>query len=140
MRSASLHGAELTPLRRMVLEILLRNDGPMRAYDLIDALGRRLGRRISPPTIYRALEFLQSRGFALKIETCNAFMALETGRKREGALLLCRACGSAALIEIDGMGGLLEEKAKEFGFRVERPVLEIQGSCASCRAAEAPAP
>jgi Fur family zinc uptake transcriptional regulator len=58
----------LTSTRRRVLELLLEGDGPLKAYDLIAAFGEG-GEPAKPPTVYRALEFLERLGFAHRIES-----------------------------------------------------------------------
>ena len=63
----------LTAPRRRVLELLLESDGPMKAYDLIAAYGEG-GEPAKPPTVYRALEFLERLGFAHRIESLNAYV------------------------------------------------------------------
>ena len=59
-------GAQLTTLRRQVLELLWESGRPTGAYELIEALKLRNSRRVGPPTIYRALEFLMSQRFVLE--------------------------------------------------------------------------
>ena len=45
-------GETLTPLRRRVLELLIDQPGPAKAYDLL----HQLSAQAKPPTIYRALD------------------------------------------------------------------------------------
>ena len=52
-------GENLTPLRRKVLELLMDQQGPAKAYDLLPLLDTDKG-QAKPPTIYRALDFLAS--------------------------------------------------------------------------------
>ncbi len=47
-------GLRLTANRRRVLEIIWRGHGPVKAYDIIDAMNG-AGQRTAPPTVYRAL-------------------------------------------------------------------------------------
>src|SRR4051794_40835295 len=63
----------LTPPRRRVLELLLSAEGPQKAYDLIAAYGDH-GEPAKPPTVYRALDFLERLGFAHRIESLNAYV------------------------------------------------------------------
>jgi len=50
-------GRRLTPIRRKVLELLLRHGRSLKAYELLDAM-RAVHPGAAPPTVYRALEFL----------------------------------------------------------------------------------
>ncbi len=59
-------GVRFTPLRRIAYEVLLAAGGPASAYDLQRALELRLGRRVSPPTVYRATALVSAVGGARK--------------------------------------------------------------------------
>jgi hypothetical protein len=52
----NIRDARLTPVRRRVLELILRADQPTGAYALLAELQRGRG-KLGPPTIYRALDF-----------------------------------------------------------------------------------
>ncbi len=128
-------GETLTPLRRRVLTLLLDQEGPAKAYDLLDGLKGEHG-AAKPPTIYRALEFLVRLGLAHRIESKNAFVACDIGAcARSTIFLLCEQCGAAS--EADA-GHALEDvaqAAKRAGFELRRTMLEASGLCATCRRA-----
>ena len=63
-----------TPVRRKVLELLLREHRALGAYAILDML-REAGFASQPPVAYRALEFLTEHGFVHKIERLSAFVA-----------------------------------------------------------------
>ena len=58
-------GVRLTSLREQVLELVWQSHKPLGAYTLIDMLAQASTRRIAPPTIYRALDFLLEEGTEL---------------------------------------------------------------------------
>ncbi len=67
-------GVRLTGLRRQVLGLILETpDAPTGAYDLLDRLRAHRG-GAAPPTVYRALEFLQEHGFVHRLERLSAFV------------------------------------------------------------------
>jgi len=128
-------GAKLTPLRRRVLEIVLASHKPMGAYDVLATLARD-GGRPAPPTVYRALDFLQAKGFVHRIDSLNAFVAcFAPGRTHRSRFFLCRACGRASEIEDAALDLALAAAAKRAGLRVERETIEITGVCAECASA-----
>src|SRR3954468_11183205 len=91
----------LTTPRRRVLELLLESDGPLKAYDLIAAFGE-TGEPAKPPTVYRALEFLERLGFAHRIESLNAYVPCRLeGAGHKAAFLICECCGAAEEFEPD---------------------------------------
>src|SRR5665213_639190 len=67
-------GQKLTPARRRVLELLMQAGQPVKAYDLISAFSDE-GGAAKPPTVYRALEFLERQGLAHRIESLSAYVA-----------------------------------------------------------------
>ena len=129
-------GAQLTTLRRQVLELLWESGRPTGAYELIEALKLRNSRAVGPPTVYRALEFLMSQRFVLKIESRNAYVPCAHPERRHDCLFfICSNCGVSAESEDPRVEQLLAEDAAVLGFRVTRRVVEVEGTCGSCIAA-----
>lgn len=125
-------GLRLTPLRRRVLELVWRSHEPVKAYDVLDQL-RGEHRGAAPPTVYRALDFLQQQGFVHKIESLNAFLGCGEPRARhQSQFLICRGCGEAAELADEDISRLLREKAGAVGFRIDDQTIEIMGCCAEC--------
>ncbi len=135
-------GLRLTAGRRQVLNVLLASHVPVAAYEIMDRIGAE-GRRPSPISVYRALDFLVANRFVHRIESRNAFLACahdhdgEAGDGREPTLvfLLCEACGAAAEAEPQGLATVLGDLADGEGFKVSTSVLEVRGLCARCIAA-----
>jgi Fur family zinc uptake transcriptional regulator len=122
----------LTSPRRRVLELLLEADGPLKAYDLIAAYGES-GEAAKPPTVYRALEFLERLGFVHRIESLNAFVPCRLdGESHAAAFLICDCCGAAEEFEPDFAPGRAAAEAK--GYQVSSVTLEARGLCPACRA------
>ena len=129
-------GAQLTTLRRQVLELLWESGRPTGAYELIEALKLRNSRPVGPPTVYRALEFLMSQGLVSKIESRNAYVPCAHPERRHDCLFfICKDCGATAELEDPRIEQLLAEHAADLGYRVTRRVVEVVGTCASCIAA-----
>ena len=123
----------LTGPRRRVLELLLGAGGPQKAYDLIAAFGTQ-GEAAKPPTVYRALEFLERLGFAHRIESLNAYVAChrhETGHR--AAFLICGCCGTASEFEPDLDAPIAV--AAPAGYLVQAVTLEARGLCPACQRA-----
>lgn len=122
----------LTAPRRRVLELLLSADAPMKAYDLIAAFGDQ-GEPAKPPTVYRALEFLERLGFAHRIESLNAYVPCRIQGGHVAAFLICDCCGEAAEFQPDLAPQLTAVAA--LGYEVRAVTLEARGLCAGCRGA-----
>jgi Fur family zinc uptake transcriptional regulator len=121
----------LTPPRRRVLALLLEADSPLKAYDLIAAYGES-GEPAKPPTVYRALEFLERLGFAHRIESLNAYVPCRlTGAAHSAAFLICDCCGAAEEFDPDFSAELAVAEAR--GYAVSSVTLEARGRCPACR-------
>lgn len=128
-------GFRLTPLRAAVLRIIARSRRPLGAYALLVLLEREVGRKHTPPTIYRALDFLLEIGSILRVESRNAYIL----RNHPGApvLFLCDTCDSSVAIESPGLAELIESNAATLRFHISRPVIECSGTCDRCAEATA---
>lgn len=122
----------LTTSRRRVLELLLGADAPLKAYDLIAAFGVD-GEPAKPPTVYRALEFLERLGFAHRIESLNAYVPCRIQGGHVAAFLICDCCGEAAEFQPE-LERSLDAAAKSQGYAVRAVTLEARGLCAACQA------
>ncbi|WP_291843298.1 transcriptional repressor [Maricaulis sp.] len=121
-------GEKLTPVRKRVLELVLEADGPVKAYDLLEALKPGPG-SAKPPTVYRALDFLMTAGLVHKVEALNAFVGCSHAHDDGGAeLYICSDCGNVE----ERHGAPLPMNAPA-GFVIQRSVVEHFGQCANCR-------
>ena len=121
----------LTPPRRRVLELLLAADGPQKAYDLIAAYGDQ-GQPAKPPTVYRALEFLERLGLAHRIESLNAYVPCRRDDQgHRAAFLICDCCGAAQEFEPDLSASIAA--AAPAGYLVRAATLEARGLCLACQ-------
>lgn len=138
MSLCSARGAHLTELRRQILELLWESGRPTGAYDLIEALKHRTSRSVGPPTVYRALEFLIAQGLVSRIESRNAYVPCTHPERRQDCLFfICGSCGTSVEVENRRIAELLIEDADVLGFRMTRPVIEVEGTCARCLATDA---
>jgi Fur family zinc uptake transcriptional regulator len=125
-------GLRLTDLRLAVLEEVAEN-GPVSAYRLMALLSNRLGRRVDPPTVYRALAFLVSAGLVARLETRSAYVARDRpGQAQLSVLLVCDRCESTIEYEDPEVLRQLKGDAAALGFRLGTPIIECSGTCERC--------
>ena len=125
-------GLRLTPVRRRVLEILLKEHRAVGAYAILDLL-REAGFGSQPPVAYRALDFLIEQGFVHKIRRLNAFVAcVQPGPSHSPAFLICRLCDAVAEARLAPVESALGAAARAAGFHLEGTVVEAQGVCPAC--------
>ncbi len=129
-------GARLTTLRKRVLELVWQSHRPMGAYDLLETLAREDDRRPAPPTVYRALDFLQEQGLVHRIASLNAFIGCASPEhSHQGHFLICRHCRVAIELDQTLIQPAITRAARQINFVVEAETVEIAGLCAHCQEA-----
>ena len=129
-------GERMTAPRRRVLELLLAAGEPVKAYDLIARYGVD-GQAAKPPTVYRALEFLERRGVVHRIASISAYVACTAvgdSSVHAAAFLICDCCGATEEVAVAG-GEAFAEAASSAGYAIERTTIEGHGRCPACRVA-----
>ena len=129
-------GTKLTKTRRSVLELLWKSHQPRKAYDILSELAsieKAEQKNLAPPTVYRALDFLQEMGLVHKVESLNAFIGCNS--EHDHQYLVCQDCGDVADIHDTNLAKSVQKKAGEKGFKVTSSIIEIKGHCEKCLAA-----
>ncbi|WP_439476608.1 Fur family transcriptional regulator [Brevundimonas sp.] len=133
-RRLTAEGERMTPPRLRVLELLLAAGEPVKAYDLIARFGED-GQPAKPPTVYRALEFLERKGLAHRIASISAYVACTSGSiDHAAAFLICDCCGATAEVSAP-VAGDLGRAAEAAGYVIARTTIEAHGRCQACRTA-----
>ncbi|HEY0901852.1 MAG TPA: Fur family transcriptional regulator [Micavibrio sp.] len=135
-------GLRLTEPRAQVLGIMVEAGSPLTAYEVLDELGKHVTNP-KPPTVYRALEFLQDAGLVHRIESMNAYVACHGDHQHEhpgqadtrhsNQFLICDDCGQVQEIALPQVEKTIDEKAQAAGFKTQRWSAEIHGTCKACQ-------
>lgn len=128
-------GARLTPLRRQVLELVWQSHKPLGAYALMEMLQANSDRkRVAPPTVYRALDFLIEQRLIHKVHSLNAYLGCSNPRSNHSdALFICTQCGFTEEVPSHSIQQAINLSASQQRFTVQQKVLEIVGICGECR-------
>ena len=130
-------GASLTPIRRLVLGILLHHPRGLKAYDLLDRIkADKPG--ASPPTVYRALDFLMEQGLVHKVGRMNLFVACSHHCHHEhspGLFLVCPRCSGVTELQDERVIQALADSLAAAGHRLESQEVEIGAICPGCQQA-----
>ncbi len=130
--TCNLRGVRLTKLRRRVLELVWSSHEPVKAYDILDIL-RDEHSGSAPPTVYRALDFLQEEGMVHRIESLNAYVGCGApDHNHASQFLICQSCGAAAEMNDTEIRNLIADKAADMGFKIHKEIIEIKGVCSQC--------
>ena len=124
----------LTPVREEVLCLVWQSHRPLGAYDIIDQLSVSRGKRVLPPTVYRALDFLLGQGLIHRLATLNAYIGCPfPGSVHSNVFLVCRQCGGTAECSVDTINNAITATAARTGFKIESQSVEISGLCPICQ-------
>ena len=84
----------------------------------------------APPTVYRALEFLQEQGLVHKLERLSAFVGCIADEDHDHAaqFFICRSCGKVVELEDHELAHALQDAAKRLGFTVAKATIEAEGT------------
>ena len=129
-------GLRLTELRRLVLEEVAASHKAIGAYEVLDRLARRGGRRLAPISVYRALDTLVDAGVVHRLESRNAFFACHAphGRTQGRIVFACEGCGAVAEVARPGIFAEIEKAAVPLAFEIRRTLVEVSGACERCAA------
>ena len=126
------NGHRITAPREYVLEIIASADQPMTAYDVLDALSKKLDKP-KPPTAYRALEFLAQHGFIHRIESLNAYVACAEDHKHHGSqFMICQSCNRVEEVHLCHVPDGLQKQVNQKGFTLSHWNVELHGRCNRC--------
>lgn len=126
-------GRRLTPIRRKVLELLLRQGRSLKAYELLEAM-RAEHPGAAPPTVYRALDFLTEEGLIHRLDAVNAWMAChDAAGEPHDLLVVCTGCGAVAEVSDPMMSQQLAERVALTGFALATKETEIRALCPQCQ-------
>lgn len=125
-------GRRFTPIRRKVLELLLQNERSLKAYDLLEEI-RAIHPNATPPTVYRALDFLLEEGLVHRVDSLNTFIACtDAAGAPHNLLVVCTRCGTVAEIHDDIVRNRLADRIKHAGFRLAGDEIEVKALCQEC--------
>ncbi len=130
----------LTPLREQVLQLIWQSHKPLGAYDLIDMLSKVSQKRIAPPTVYRALDFLLDIGIVHRINCLNAYIGCPSPAvEHPNYFFICTTCHSVIESDEPRIHQEVSQVADEHQFSIEKQWLEVLGQCNHCRSLKQPA-
>ena len=128
-------GVRLTESRAQVLELIWQSHRPIGAYTILEMVSAASAKRVAPPTVYRALDFLLEQGFIHQIKSLNAFLGCPTPHlphNQQSYFLICKHCGNAMEFCDAQISKQLRKLADKAGFTVKAESLEISGICSGC--------
>ncbi|MBO4369622.1 MAG: transcriptional repressor [Desulfovibrio sp.] len=125
-------GERLTDLRKEILSLMLKEEKPLKAYEILEKM-RDYGKKLTPATIYRVLDFLTEKGFVHRINFLNAFIpCTEDHKKRPSILFVCSVCFKTVEIDDQSIYNILQDHINSIGTIHDKECIEICGMCKDC--------
>lgn len=125
-------GAQLTPIRHKVLELIWESHEAVKAYDLLDKI-KPFNDSAKPATVYRALDFLIEQRLIHRVESMNAFIGCNhVDANHDLLLLICERCRQIEERSALSVMESLSRELAEAGFTAQRKTIEIHGICRHC--------
>jgi Fur family zinc uptake transcriptional regulator len=126
-------GEQWTQMRSAVFEALASFDKPASAYDIAEKVSTNQGRRVAANSVYRILDLFVGANLARRVESVNAYVANDhPDCLHDCIFLICDSCGQAKHIDDDRLSGGVRDAARAAGFKAQRPVIEVHGTCEDC--------
>jgi len=127
-------GERLTPTRLRVYAELVQQDRAVSAYELLALLEAREQRKLAPLQVYRQLEFLIRVGLAHKLASSQSYVVCaHPDHAHDGLYLVCSGCGRIEELDSGEMEQMLAAAASRSGFKPQRSIIEVQGTCQDCQ-------
>lgn len=132
------NGLKSSRQRDLIADVFFRAGGHMRVDELLQRV-RGSDPRVSQATVYRTMKLLTECGLAEARHFLDGQTRYELseGSGRHHDHLICTSCGAIIEFVDSRIEELQERVAREHGFAVREHKMELYGSCATCRAAEA---
>lgn len=125
-------GAQLTSIRRTLLEMIYSQNGDLTAYELLH-LFREVNPKAESMTVYRALDFLQKQHLIHRLASKSAYAACDIPHESHHAhFLLCEKCGQSQEVQSKSLEKIAKNLSSEYHFNLSNKPIEIVGTCKSC--------
>jgi Fur family ferric uptake transcriptional regulator len=127
-------GLRMTRERAIIVEEVFASHEHFDAEQLIQRLAARSdGRRVSRSTIYRSLTQLDEAGLIRKVARQDDRDVYEHdyGYPQHDHFI-CKRCGTLIEFHNEAISEILEDVAREYGFRMAGHRMEVHGLCSDC--------
>jgi Fur family ferric uptake transcriptional regulator len=132
-------GTKRSSKREQIINVFLRQEGHLSADDLVDLI-KRHDHRISRATVYRTLQWMVDAGIARKVDFGEGRFRFEHSYRHPRHFhLICKTCNRSYEFLSSDIESLVEEVANARGFQARQSVVQIYGTCESCRTGRPPA-
>ena len=136
-------GSKRSSKRDLIVNVFLRQEGHLTAEDLVELIRREessrpeaagAAQKLSRATVYRTLQWMVEAGIARKVDFGEGRFRFEHSYRHPRHFhLICKSCNRSFEFLSSDIESLLEEVAAARNFTARQSVLQIHGTCESCR-------
>lgn len=132
-------GKRLTEKRKRILEVLLRSETPLSAYEVADVYNSQSETSMPTMSVYRILDFLAEGLLVHKLSSTNKYVACShiacSHAHEVPQFLICGKCQRVKEIAISkNIISELDEHVSGAGYKLVNSQLELQCVCEDCLA------
>src|SRR5699024_2326873 len=123
----------LTPLRRTVLELLIRAGRSLRAYELLERM-QEIHPGTAPPTVSRALDCSTEPGLIHRIDAVNAWTAcVDAAGAPHDLFVVCTECRQVVELPAPELSRQIAQCIALAGFGFAEQETELRALCSDCK-------
>jgi len=126
---------KLTPQRRAIVDIIIRNEGnhltTEELYDLVKVECPEIGLA----TVYRTVQLLEELGVVCKLDLndgCNRYELVHEDENHQHHHLICTECGKVIEVEGDLLEVLEHDIQQKYDFVIKNHSVKFYGICKDC--------
>lgn len=128
-------GYKLTPQRRAVLDIIIKNEGKhLTAEELYDLVKIECP-EIGLATVYRTVLLLEELGVVCRLDLndgCSRYELVHEDENHQHHHLICTNCGKVIEVEGDLLESLEHSIEEKYNFKIKNHSVKFYGLCKEC--------
>lgn len=128
-------GYKLTPQRRAIVDIIIKNQGNHLTTEELYNLVKKECPEIGLATVYRTVLLLEEMGIITKLDLndgCSRYELVNEDESHHHHHLICTDCGKVIEVEGDLLETLENEIELKYKFQIKDHSLKFYGLCSEC--------
>lgn len=128
-------GYKLTPQRRAIVDIIIRNEGSHLTTEEIYDLVKKECPEIGLATVYRTVQLLEELGVICKLDLndgCSRYELVHEEENHQHHHLICTICSKVIEVPDDLLEALEHEIEGKYRFKITNHSLKFYGMCNEC--------
>ncbi|OFI05424.1 ferric uptake regulation protein [Clostridium acetireducens DSM 10703] len=128
-------GYKLTPQRRAIVDIIIRNEGKHLTTEELYDLVKKECPEIGLATVYRTLQLLEEIGVVCKLDLhdgCSRYELIHEEENHQHHHLICSNCEKVIEVREDLLENLEKDIEEKYNFKISNHSVKFYGICSEC--------